>query len=163
MYDYQFSNRLLAAWVLMGQTWAAMYKAAERQLKKVGLTPEQIDTLWVCRDYPGPLTPAELSRLLFRESQTVAGLVSRSEREGLVRRVPKRRGKPFTEVQITAKGEELCGPGIEVLLALIADIMSSLSAEELEQFQELLRKPRQKALEVLQIELQPLPVNPRVE
>lgn len=162
MYDYQISDRLLAAWVLMGQTWSAMYKAAERQLNKVGLTPEQIDTLWVCRDYPGPLTPAELSRLLFRGNQTVAGLLTRMERQGLVRRVPKRKGKPFAEIQMTAKGEQLCASGIEELRALIANIMSSLSAEELEQFQELLRKPRQKALDELQIELKQPPVPPSV-
>lgn len=157
MYDYRFPDTALTAWVTMAQTWSAMYKAAERKLAKVGLTPEQIDVLWVCRDYPGQLTPAELSRLIFRESQSVAGLLLRMEREGLVRRVPKRKGHPFTEVQITPKGEEMCRPGIEVLMALIAKIVSSLSAEELGQLQELLRKLRKNALEELHIELLPPP------
>lgn len=157
MYDYQFSDAALTASVLLSQTWSTLYKAAERQLAKVGLTPEKIEALWVCRDHPGPLTPAELSRALFRESQTIAGLLTRMEREGLVRRVPKRKGHPFTEVQITARGEELCRPGIEVGTALIARIMSALSAEELEQLQKLLRKLRQNALEEVDMELLPPP------
>lgn len=157
MYDYQFSDPAFAAWVLLGQTWSAAYKTAERQLANVGLTPEKLDALWVCRDYPGPLTPSELARLLFRENQTIAGLLTRMEREGLVRRLPKHNGQRFRLIEITAKGEELCSPGIEAVTALIARVMSTLSAEELEQFQKLLRKLRQNTLEELHIQLLPAP------
>ena len=79
------------------------------------------------------------------------------EREGLVRRVPKRKGKPFTEVRVTAKGEEICGRGIDVATSLVTRLMSALSAEELEQLQNLLRKLREKALDELHIELLPPP------
>ena len=158
MYDYRFSDAALTGWVLLSQTWSAAYKAMERRLAGGGLTPEKLDALWACRAYPGPLIPAELSRVLFRENQTISGLVSRMEREGLVKRVPKGKGQPFTEIQITAKGEELCRPGIEVAMALIARVMSALSPEELEQLQELLRKLRQNTLEELEIELMAPPL-----
>jgi DNA-binding MarR family transcriptional regulator len=79
------------------------------------------------------------------------------EKEGLIERVPKRKGRPFTEVKITAKGEEVFGPAKEKLFALSARIMSSLSAEETEQFQKLLRKVQGKALEELHLELVPAP------
>ena len=157
MYDYQLSDPALVTWLLLARTWAAMYKAEERKIAKVGLTPEQVEVLRLARDYPIPLTPAEISRSLFRESQTIAGLVSRMEREGLVKRVPKRKGRPFTEVKLTAKGEELRPGGIEAATSLIARIMSCLSAEEHEQLQKLLRKLRQNALEELHIELLPPP------
>lgn len=153
MYDYQFSDAALTAWAVLGQTWTAMYKASERKLAKLGLTPEKLDVLRACRDYAPPLIPAEISRLVFRESQTIAGLLSRMEKEGLVTRVPKRKGRPFTEVKMTAKGKELCSPGVEAATPLITRIMSALSAEELEQLLKLVRKLRQNALEELHIEL----------
>ena len=157
MYDYQLPDAALSSWLLLARTWSALYKVEDRKLAKVGLTPEQLDVLRLSRDYPIPLTPAEIARSLFRENQTIAGLLTRMEREGLVRRVPKRKGKPFTEVQITAKGEELCQPGIDVATSVITKLMSCLSPKEHEQLQKLLRKLRGKALEELYMELLPPP------
>ena len=159
MYHYQFSNEALRVWVLVNQSYSTMYRVLERRLGKLGLTPKKLGALWACRDYRGsePLTPAELSRLVFRETQSVAGLLARMEREGLVTRVPKRKGHPFTEVKLTAKGEELCRAGIEVMHPLTERIMSSLSAGELEQFEKLLQKLRQALVEELWLELKPPP------
>ena len=157
MYDYQFTDANLTAWVVLSQTWTAMYKVADRKLNKIGLTPEKLDVLWACQEYAPPLTPAEISRLVFRESQSIAGLLARMEKEGLITRVPKEKGHPFTEVKVTAKGKELSRPGIEVARSLIARIMSALSAEELEQLVKLIQKLRENALEELHLELLPPP------
>lgn len=157
MYDYQVPDAVLMTWVLFYQAWHASYKAEARRIAKADLTPEQVDVLWLSKEYPITLTPAEMTRATFREPQTIAGLVSRMEKEGLVRRVPKRKGKPFTEVKITAKGEEALTRGLEAALAAVADIMSCLSPKEHEELQGLLRKIRQKALEELHIELLPPP------
>lgn len=157
MYDYEFPDAALTAWLLFRQTRDVLYKLAERELHKLGLTHEKISALWVCKVYPSPLTPAEMSRALFRESQTVAALVTGMEKEGLVKRVSKRKGHPFTEIKLTAKGEETYRSGIEVITGLARKIMSSLSAKELEHFLELLRKLRQETLQELGIELKPRP------
>jgi len=157
VYDYQFSDDAVTAWMLLRRTSYAIHRIADRHLNEMHLTAEQVHALWLCRDYRGLVTPAELSRLLFRESQTIAGLLARMERDGLVKRVPKQRGHPFTEVKITDKGEELCRAGLEKARTLIAELMSPLSTEELEQFKQLLRKLQQKAFEELRIELIPLP------
>ena len=153
MYDYRFSDEAMTAWVLISQTRSAMYTAEERKLAKVGLTPEKLSLLWTLTNHAGPLTPAEIARLLFRASQTIAGLLARMEGEGLVRREPKSKGHPFTQVYITDKGGELLRSGSEAFLASTAKIMSALSAEELAQLQGLMRKVRQSALEELHIEL----------
>ena len=157
MYDYQIPDARLAAWSLLFQAFYAAHKAEERRLykAKVGLTHEKLIVLYLATHYEGLLTPAEISRSLFRESQTIAALLSRMERDGLVKRVPKRKGKPYTEVMATAKGKELWGPAAEVATSTATEIMSCLSAEELNQLQELLRKIRQKALDQLYIELLP--------
>ena len=152
MYDFQFSETALTTFNMLRQTWAAVNKVAETKLAKLGLTPEKVAVLWACRDYPDTLTPAEISRLVFRENQTIAGLLNRMEKEGLVKRIPKRKGHPFTEVKLTARGEKACGPGIEVMKELITELLAALSAEKQEQLQGLMRVLRDRSLKELYME-----------
>ena len=160
MYDYSFAGESLTAWVQLRHTWIAMNKVAETRLGEIGATPESIAILWACRDFPGPLRPAEIARLVFRAPHTVAGLLKRMEREGLVLRIPKRPGHPYTEVKLTAKGKKACAPAIEILKDVIAETMSVMSDEELEQLGELIRPLQLKALEMLNMKLKPSPGNP---
>jgi DNA-binding MarR family transcriptional regulator len=153
MYDFEFEESAMNTWAMLRQTWIAVNKAAEVKLAKVGLTPEKAAVLWACKDYPGTLTPAEIARLVFRENQTIAGLLNRMEKEGLVTRVPKRKGHPFTEVKITAKGEKLASPGIEVYKSLIKGLVSGLSVDEQKQLQKLLKVLRQKMLDEMHMDL----------
>jgi len=152
MYDPNFTESTINTWMLLRQAWIAVNKVAETKLAKVGLTPEKAAVLWACRDFPGILTPAEIARLLFRENQTVAGLLNRMEKDGLVSRVPKRRGHPFTEIKLTAKGKELCDPGIEVYKTVIKNLSSDMPAKEREQLDKSLRGLLQKMLDTIHIE-----------
>jgi DNA-binding MarR family transcriptional regulator len=153
MYDFEFEETAMGTWAMLRQTWIAVNKAAEVKLAKVGLTPEKAAVLWACKAYPGTLTPAEIARLVFRENQTIAGLLNRMEKEGLVTRVPKRKGHPFTEVKITSKGEKLASPGIEVYKGLIKGLVSGLSVDEQKQLQKLLKVLRQKMLDEMHMDL----------
>ena len=152
MYDFEFTEPSFTSFALIRQTWAALNKATELRLAKIGLTPEKTAVLWACRDYPGSLTPAEISRMLFRENQTIAGLLNRMEREGLVKRIPKRKGHPFTEVTLTQRGEDLCVPGIEIMKQMVASILGDMPAERQAQLQELLRDLRDRALGTFYVE-----------
>jgi len=157
MYDFEYTEIAMTTWAVLRQASIAVNKAAEVKLAKVGLTPEKAAVLWACRDYPGTLTPAEIARLVFRENQTIAGLLNRMEKEGLVTRVPKRKGHPFTEVKMTAKGEKVCGPGVEILKGLIKGLVADVSVEEQKQLQKTLRKLRQKMMDDLHLEMDKLP------
>jgi MarR family transcriptional regulator for hemolysin len=152
MYDFLFPDTSFTTFTMLRQTWAAVNKVAETKLAKVGLTPEKVAVLWACRDYPGTITPAEISRLVFRENQTIAGLLNRMEKEGLVKRIPKRKGHPFTEVKLTEKGEKACGPGIAVMKGLITELLAALSVEKQEQLQSLMRVLRDRSLQELYME-----------
>ena len=153
MYDFEFAETAMGTWAMLRQTWIAVNKAAELKLAKVGLTPEKVAVLWALREYPGTLTPAEIARLVFRENQTIAGLLNRMEKEGLVTRVPKRKGHPFTEVKVTPKGEKVSGPGIEILSALIKGLAADMPVEEQKQLQKSLKKLRQKMMDEMHMEL----------
>ena len=152
MYELEFEDQSLATFNLLRQAWTAVNKASEVELARKNMTPEQVAILWACRDYPGKLKPAEVARLTFRENQSIAGQLNRMEKEGLVKRTPKRKGKPFTELTLTPKGEERCGPGIEVMKKVIKDVTSGLSREQHKQLQGLLRGVRDKGLDKLHIE-----------
>ncbi len=153
MYELQFSETAMTTWNMLRQTWIAVSKVAEEKLTRVGLTPEQAAVLWLCRDYPGTLKPAEIARVLFRENQTVAGLLNRMEKDGLVKRIPKRKGQPFTEIKMTAKGEKACGPGVEVYKKVIIGVVSDMSEEEQKRLQGSLRSLRDKMLQELHMEV----------
>ncbi len=153
MYDITFDDPTMTTWSLLRQTWIVTNKVAETRLSRLGLTPEKAAVLWACRDYPGVLTPAEISRLVFREAQSIAGLLNRMEKEGLVKRIPKRKGRPFTEIQLTAKGKELCDPAIHALKDLIQGFTSDLSPDERQQLHGILEKLRQKMFDQLHMEL----------
>lgn len=157
MYDLTFTEPTITTWTLLRQTWTAVNKVAEIKLARIGLTPEKAAVLWACRDYPGTLTPAEIARLVFREAQSIAGLLNRMEKEGLVKRIPKRKGRPFTEIRLTPKGEELCGPGVEIYKSLIQGLSSDLSADERQQLDNALRKLRQKMLNEMHLEVRQSP------
>jgi len=154
-YDFKFQYPALTTFAMLRQAWIAVNKVAETKLLKVGLTPEKLAVLWACRDYPGTLIPAEVARLVFRENQTIAGLLNRMEAEGLVQRVPKKKGHPFTEIKMTSKGEKLVEPGIEIMKAIITELAADMPVEQQEQLQKSLRALRDKALEKLHIEASP--------
>lgn len=157
MYDFEFEEMAMGTWAALRQTWISVNKVAELKLAKVGLTPEKAAVLWACRDYPGTITPAEIARLMFRENQTIAGLLNRMEKEGLVSRIPKRKGHPFTEVKMTPKGEKLVGPGVEVFKGIIKGLVSGMSVEEQKQLQQLLKSLRQRMLDEMHMEIDKQP------
>lgn len=160
MYDYKFAAESLTAYAQLRHTWFAINKVIELKLLEVDSTPESIAVLWACRDYPGPLHPAEIARLVFRAPHTVAAMLNRMEKEGLIVRIRKRQGHPFTEVKLTAKGRKLCSPRVAVLKDVIAEIMSAMSDEELAQLVELTRPLQTKALEMLRTKLKKSPGRP---
>jgi DNA-binding MarR family transcriptional regulator len=82
------------------------------------------------------------------------------EREGLVVRIPKKPGHPYTEVKLTPKGKKACAPAIAILKDVIAETMSVMSEEELEQLGKLTRPLQLKALEMLNMNLKQSPGNP---
>jgi DNA-binding MarR family transcriptional regulator len=163
MYDLKFADATLTTWALIRQTWLIMHRAVERRLAKVGMTPEQVAVLWICRDYHGISSVAEISRFMSLQSQTITGLLNRMEEEGLVTRVPKRKGRPFTEVKLTKKGEEACRVGIAVIRILVSETKLVVSAEERQLFHQLLGKMRHQLVNNMNLELTIPPDLPMAE
>jgi len=157
MYDLKFSDPALTSWALLRQTWSLMDKAAETKLGRIGLTPEKAAVLWACKEHPGPLIPAEIARFVSRESQSVTGLLNRMEEEGLIMRIPKRKGRPYTEIRATDRGKNLCLQAIDILKGVVTETMSVLKDGDFERLNQPLRALRQQAADTLHLELMPRP------
>jgi DNA-binding MarR family transcriptional regulator len=158
LYDFEFTDQTLTTYTALRQAWVAVNRLAEARLGKLGLTPETLAVLWAARDYPGTLIPAEIARLTHRENQTIAGLLNRMEKAGLIQRIPKRKGKPFTEVKLTAKGRKLCDDGVPILKSMVSDLISDIPVAKQKECQEWHRMLRDKALGRLHLEVGPASV-----
>ena len=158
MYDLQFSDATLTTWVLLRQTWAAVYRVSKTRLHKLGISPQDLAVLWICRDYRGTASIAEIARIYDGRSQSIVGLVNRMEEQGLVVKIPKRKGHPFTEVKLTERGEKACLVGVAAVKALVAETAHVLSAEERHQLHRYLAALRWQVVEdYLHTELTPPP------
>ena len=52
------------------------------------------------------------------------------EKQGLVQRIPKRKGHPFTEVKITAKGRRLLDAALPVFKSIVSDLISDMPMQK---------------------------------
>ena len=137
-------DKYYAAWLLLHQTHLLLLKAREKELKKYKITFEESLTLGVIQRMGGNPTVSDISRLSIRGYHTIAAMVNRMARRGLLKR-EKRNGKESPGgVTITEKGHEawLLASKREAVNAAI----STLSEEERVQFMNLLKRVRDGAI-----------------
>ena len=141
-------------WTLLNQAQHAAIRASETELRQLGVPQMHAEVLMIVKGEDGPVTPAEISRSLFREPHTISGLLTRMEKQGLVKRVRDLQRKNMVRIAITDKGEKAYRKLGDV--NAINSIMSCLSSKEQEGLRDTLLKLRRKALEELRMR-QPLP------
>ncbi len=148
------ANRENELWTLLSQAQHAAIRASETELRQLGVPQMHAEVLMIVKSSDGPVTPAEISRSLFREPHTISGLLTRMEKQGLVKRVRDLQRKNMVRIAITDKGEKAYRKLGDV--NAIRNILSCLTPKEQENLKEYLVKLRRKALEELRMR-QPLP------
>jgi len=131
-------------WVLLAQAREAMYKARQKELRLYNLSPRQSAVLFIIRAIGDKVTPAEISRWLLREPHSVSEIISRMEKQGLLKKVRDLYRKNLVRIELTEKGSEAYNQAIK--RDSIHTIMSALSDEERRQFSTMLEKIRDRAL-----------------
>ena len=124
-------------WNLLSEVRDAIVKTREMEASQSGISASQTQVLFFIQTVDGPLTPAQLSRLLFRESQSVSGILSRMEKRGLIKRVKDLDKKNQVRIVMTEKGRQVYSRSTK--RRSIQRIMSSLSKEERQQLKSLLQ------------------------
>ena len=139
-------------WVLLHQTSDVIAKAREDELREFGISEIQAGVLFVVKTAKAPVTPAEVSRWLFREPHTVSGLLNRMEKQGLIRKAKDLERKNLIRVTLTEKGEKAYQRSIN--LHAIHTILSTLSQKERDSLRAHLEKLRGKGLKELGVKRQ---------
>jgi len=142
------------AWVLLFRAFRALDRAREVELERFGLSAIEAAVLHALKTADEPVTPAKLSRWLYREAHTMSGLLNRMENKGLVKKSKDLEKKNLVRVTLTEKGEQAFQQQWDA--RIVPRITSSLSKKELDNLKECLNKLEGKALGVIR-DLQPLP------
>jgi len=99
-----------------------------------------------------PVTPAKLSRWLFRQPHTVSGLLNRMEKQGLVNKSKDLERRNLVRVTLTKKGEQAYQQQSD--MRVIRKVLSSLSSKERDNLKAYLRTLREETLEELVVKRQ---------
>lgn len=158
MHEWNLSDQYLNTWALVAQAFEAAYRAVEARLGEHQITLSQFRILLILDVAAEPPTPGQIARYIFREAHSTSALISRMARAGYVRKTRCRDDDRKVEVRITPKGRQLLQQcrrdGIEYPVSLLS---RCLSEEQLEQFNQQLRKIRDCALQDLGRQLEPPP------
>ena len=150
-----FSDSDYVLWYWLYQTRDAIYEARKKELQSIGITtPIRAAVLFRVQALDDKATPSELARWLFRKPHTISSLLTRMEKEGLVRRTKDASRKGVIRIALTEKGEQAYYKAVRS--GALHEIMSCLSEEEQLQLQKYLEKLRDQALEVLVSHYKPL-------
>jgi MarR family transcriptional regulator, organic hydroperoxide resistance regulator len=141
-------------WTLLNRTHHAMWRAREKELAGMDISMIQSGVLFVVSNIDEPVTPAMLSRYLYREPHTISGLLSRMEKQGLVKRVRDLKRKNQVRVELTQKGKKAYEQQSKA--GVVNKIVTNLSPEERANLSVYLEKLRTSALTELRAQ-SPLP------
>jgi DNA-binding MarR family transcriptional regulator len=98
---------------LLRQTSDSVYKAREIELKPYNISPEQAGALVCIHTLGHEATPAELSRWLFRQRNSITILLNRMQKQGLIEKKVNKNRKNSITLSLTKKGYDAYKNAIE--------------------------------------------------
>lgn len=137
-------------WVLLSQTRDAIFRVRQAELSQYGITGIEAFALLILFDLGDTATPAELSRRMFREHNTVTALLSRMQRKGLVRKRRDRERKNVWRIALTDRGRQAYEASVQ--RDVLHRVLGVLSGDEKREFEQHLRSLRAQALKQLVVE-----------
>ena len=158
MYDWELSDDALKTWVRLRQAWEAVEKALGRELDRHDATIAQVDVLGVLDASKVSLTPGQLSSYTFREQHSISAQLSRMRKAGLIKKTRSAKDQRVVRINATPKGKDSLEETRQAGLGQARKLLkAALSGQELEQLDKLLKKVRDRALQQLGMEAEPLP------
>ena len=92
-------------WTILSEARDTLLKARSNELRGHGISSVEARALTVIHEIGNKTTPAEISRKMVRRQNTVAALLTRMKKKGLVLRERDRKRKNMWKVSLTEKGE----------------------------------------------------------
>jgi DNA-binding MarR family transcriptional regulator len=143
---------------MLRQTHDVILKLRQRELRKHDLTPEQASALMVIHTLGSRATTAEISRRLFRESNSITVLLRRMEKRGLISKRPDTRRKNVIRISLTRKGTGSYHDALEI--DDFNHVVGKMKAEDRGKLLSLLEVLRNSALEDMRIDIDTYSTSP---
>ena len=140
----------LRLWRWLAETRHAMHKARTKELTKYKITTVQSTVLFVILALGYNATATKIASYLFREPNSISELLSRMEKEGLIRTTRDLRKRSMVRLELTEKGLEAHKRTTK--FESVHRIMAVLSNEERKQLMSALEKLWYRSLDELSVE-----------
>ena len=121
--------------LLLRQAWYGLNQAFRRRLAHLSLTPDQFTVLRTLMEQHG-ITQRRLASLISSDPNTVASLVNRMEKAGLIERETHEEDRRANRLGVSRRGSTRYEQAREVALALQTDVLKVLPKANREVFLE---------------------------
>jgi DNA-binding MarR family transcriptional regulator len=120
---------------LLRKCWMKLNAIFQKRVGDIGLTPDQYIALrWLNELPPGTVYQFTLKNLMFTDPNNIAGLMSRMDKMGLVKRRVDALDRRKKLIYCTPKGKDLFDRAKKVADRLEEETLSVLSPKEKEEF-----------------------------
>ena len=137
-------------WMMLHQARDAIFKLREKELRKFDISTPKAEILFTIEAIGYRATPTEISRRLLREFHSISSILSRMEKQGLIKKINDLDRKNLVRVCLTDKGKHVYHEASK--RETILKILSCLPETDRQQMASSLRKLRDEALKNLGIE-----------
>jgi len=132
-------------WILISRVYHMIAKLRNVEMSKYGILPVQAYMLFIIQAMGNATTPAELSRFVYQQRNSVSDILKRMERQGLITKENKSNSNRRVLVKMTKKGEEVLQ--LSKQREHLHRIMSVLSEEKRRHLESLLELLKDSAIE----------------
>jgi DNA-binding MarR family transcriptional regulator len=126
---------------LLRKAWYSLNQTFRRRIAHLGITPDQFTAMrWLNEAREEGLSQKLLTECMSSDPNTIAAMVARLEKAGLVERNVSPEDRRMYCVRLTKKGQEAHDEARPIAIDLQHEILDSLSDEEAENFLAILDK-----------------------
>ena len=127
--------------ILLRRAWYGLNQAFRRRIAHTGVTPDQFTALrTLIESDPVGLPQSELTRLMASDPNTIASLVERMEKSGLLRREKHEKDRRAYRLKLKPAGKLKYEEVREIAIALQTELLSALPEAKREEFLQCLAK-----------------------
>lgn len=105
--DLKIDDRDYELWLLLARTHYHVKQARTRELHRYGISPEQAGILFYVHNCGNNAIPADISRWMIREPQTITSILNRMLKKGLIDKKQDAERKNVIRISLTPKGLEV--------------------------------------------------------
>ena len=121
--------------LLLRRAWYGLNQAFRRRIAHLDITPDQFTVMRTLRENEG-IRQRELTELMTSDPNTVASLLERMEKAGLIQREEHQRDRRAHRLTLLPLGRRKYEAAREIAVALQAEVLSAIPEDSREEFLE---------------------------